>query len=289
MRWRLGAAPADAATPRRFRHGVASGDPHPTSVILWTRVTPTAAATPGSGRGPRVSVRWQVARDAGFRHVVKQGTLRHLAARDHTVKLEARGLRPATTYYYRFSYDGSRSRTGRTRTAPATTSSPRNLRFGIVSCANLQAGYFSAYRHLAGAPTWTRSSTSATTSTSTARASTATATTTATSAPHGPRTRWSRLADYRQRHAQYKTDPDLADLHARCRSSPPGTTTRSPTTSGRPGRRTTSPTRATTWPAAPGASRLRRVDAGADGDHGDRSRRRRPACSAGCGSARWPS
>ena len=66
--------PADAAAANRyFRHGVASGDPHPTSVILWTRLTPTPDATPGSGRGPRVAVRWQVARDRRFTEVVAQG------------------------------------------------------------------------------------------------------------------------------------------------------------------------------------------------------------------------
>ena len=54
-----------AARRRRrvFAHGVASGDPWPRAVVIWTRVTPTRAATPGSGRGPRITVRWEVARD----------------------------------------------------------------------------------------------------------------------------------------------------------------------------------------------------------------------------------
>ena len=107
-----------------FRHGVASGDPTPDRVVLWTRVTPTEAAQPGSGKGPRVTVRWQVARDARFTRVVDSGSVVTGPARDHTVKVDATGLRPGTTYYYRFSYDGQRSRVGRTRTAPAHDDGP---------------------------------------------------------------------------------------------------------------------------------------------------------------------
>ncbi|HSE71829.1 MAG TPA: alkaline phosphatase D family protein, partial [Nocardioidaceae bacterium] len=211
-----GAMPDPApAAGRYFRHGVASGDPHPTSVILWTRVTPTAAATPGSGEGPRVGVRWQVATDRRFADVVREGTFTTGPARDHTVKLEATGLRPGTTYFYRFLHRGEASRTGRTRTAPAAGSTPRNLRFGVVSCANLQAGWFSAYRHLArrddldavlhlgdyfyeyapgeyGAGNANRDV-----------------------RRHVPAREIVSLSDYRRRHAQYKQDPDLQALHAR--------------------------------------------------------------------------
>src|SRR6266540_5495494 len=52
-------ATSSASTPY-FLHGVASGDPLPTCVVLWTRVTPTPDALPGSGTGPVVTVRWQV-------------------------------------------------------------------------------------------------------------------------------------------------------------------------------------------------------------------------------------
>ena len=192
-----------------FKHGVASGDPHPTSVILWTRVTPTPEATPGSGKGPRVSVRWQVAKDRGFTEIVAKGSFATSAVRDHTVKLEAKGLRPRTTYYYRFLYKGVASRVGRTKTAPATHSNPRNLRFGVVSCANLPGGYFSAYRHLArrddldavlhlgdylyeyGAGEYGEVRKPV------------------------PAHEMVSLSDYRRRHAQYKQDPDLQALHAK--------------------------------------------------------------------------
>jgi alkaline phosphatase D len=197
-----------------FAHGVASGDPGPDSVVLWTRVTPTAAALPGSGRGPEVSVRWQVARDAAFTSVVRSGTVGTGPSRDHTVKLIVGGLRPATPYFYRFLFGGVHSRVGRTRTAPARGSLPSGLRFGVVSCSNLQAGYFSAYRHLAARDdldavlhlgdyvyeygpgeygygpddTDVRS--------------------------HEPPHEMLSLRDYRQRHAQYKSDADLQSLHA---------------------------------------------------------------------------
>ncbi|MBB6627176.1 alkaline phosphatase D family protein [Nocardioides sp. KIGAM211] len=216
------AAPAADALPhptavRRtpFRHGVASGDPLPHAVVLWTRVTPTDAATPGSGRGPRVTVRWEVATDRRFRHVVRRGDFTTGPSRDHTVKVDARGLEPATWYHYRFHLDGATSRVGRTRTAPAERSTPRHLRFGVVSCANWQAGWFSAYRGLAarddlhavvhlgdyvyeygpGEYGYGQSDEDIRT--------------------HEPRHEMVSLADYRQRHAQYKTDPDLQDLHAK--------------------------------------------------------------------------
>ena len=140
---------AEAATNRFFKHGVASGDPYPTSVVIWTRVTPTKRAVPGSGVGPRVVVKWELALDSRFRRVVKKGTFATGAGRDHTVKLAPTGLRPSTWYWYRFTYKGVRSRVGRTRTAPATTSAPPRVRLGVVSCSNLQAGWFASYRHLA--------------------------------------------------------------------------------------------------------------------------------------------
>src|SRR5437016_1836229 len=68
----LAATAADAGTSP-FRHGVASGDPLPDSVLLWTRVTPTDDALPGSGQGPAVTVAWQVARDPGFTRIAAGG------------------------------------------------------------------------------------------------------------------------------------------------------------------------------------------------------------------------
>ena len=198
-----------------FRHGIASGDPTPDAVLLWTRVTPTPESTPGSGQGPRVKVTWQVARDAGFRDVVRHGVVETAPWRDHTVKVDVDGLAPERWYFYRFRCAGVTSRTGRTRTAPAHDALPDHLRFGVVSCANWQAGWFSAYRGLAarddlhavlhlgdylyeyapGQYGYGQGEVDI--------------------RPHHPAREMVSLADYRQRHAQYKTDPDLQDAHAK--------------------------------------------------------------------------
>lgn len=211
-----GPASAAAAARRRvFRHGVASGDPLPHAVLLWTRVTPTAASTPGSGTGPRVEVRWEVATDAGFRRIVRRGAFQTGPGRDHTVKVDVTGLQPATWYFYRFRYGATTSPIGRTRTAPATDATPDHLRFGVVSCANLQAGWFAAYRGLAaredlhavvhlgdylyeyGPGQYGYGIDDEDIRT------------------HVPAHEMVSLADYRQRHAQYKQDPDLQALHAK--------------------------------------------------------------------------
>ena len=132
-----------------FVHGVASGDPIPDSVILWTRVTPTEEALPGSGVGPAVTVEWEVARDEGMRDVVKRGHAQATADHDHTVHVDPHGLEPDTVYFYRFLVDGASSPIGRTKTAPAANASPDKLTFGVASCANWESGFFSAYRDIA--------------------------------------------------------------------------------------------------------------------------------------------
>jgi alkaline phosphatase D len=191
-----------------FAHGVASGDPLPDSVLLWTRVTPTAASTPGSGTGPSVEVRWEVSTDAAFSCVVARGVTRTGPERDHTVKVTADGLHASTSYYYRFSCQGTVSPLGRTLTAPRHTAEVASLRFGVVSCSHWAVGYFAPYRFLAGRddiaavihlgdylyenaqlPTDVRPS----------------------EPPHELET----LADYRRRHAMHKTDEHVQLMHAR--------------------------------------------------------------------------
>lgn len=198
-----------------FLHGVASGDPLPDGVVLWTRVTPTQAATPGSRRGPAVVVTWEVAADRAFRRIVARGRRRTGPARDHTVHVDVRGLRPGRTYWFRFRALGRTSRIGRTRTAPRPTS-PRPVRFAVMSCANYDWGYFGAYRHIAarndldavlhlgdylyeygpGGPIGGGIGPA----------------TPRTAAP--PRECVS-LADYRVRHGHYRLDTDLQTMHAR--------------------------------------------------------------------------
>ena len=142
--------PSAAKGRRFFQHGVASGDPLPDAVLIWTRVTPNHRSKPGlrqgqAGQGPlggRQGPHVPPASSAGARS-------RPAPSRDHTVKVDVTGLEPETWYFYRFHFNAGTSRVGRTRTAPAANATPDHLRFGVVSCANWQAGYFSAYRGLA--------------------------------------------------------------------------------------------------------------------------------------------
>ncbi|MFE1379784.1 alkaline phosphatase D family protein [Streptomyces sp. NPDC058740] len=207
------ASPALAeATAPAFLHGVASGDPLPDGVLLWTRVTPSPDAVPGSGKGPDLDVSWELAEDRAFTRPVAAGTALATAAGDHTVKADVRGLRPATSYWFRFTAGGVASPTGRTRTAPAADSAAPGVRFGVVSCANWEAGYFSAYRHLAA-----RTDLDAVLHLGDYVYEYATG-----AYPdakyvvrrHEPAHEIVSLADYRVRHGKYKTDPDLQALHA---------------------------------------------------------------------------
>ncbi|MFE5795135.1 alkaline phosphatase D family protein [Streptomyces sp. NPDC056503] len=207
------AAPALADAPApAFLHGVASGDPLPDGVLLWTRVTPSPEAVPGSGLGADLRVDWEVAEDRSFARVVASGSATAGAAADHTVKADVRGLRPATTYFFRFTAGATVSATGRTRTAPAVDSAAPGVRFGVVSCANYEAGHFAAYRHLAaradldavlhlGDYIYEYASGVYPEAKDTVRT-------------HEPRHEIVSLADYRTRHGRYKTDPDLQALHA---------------------------------------------------------------------------
>ncbi|MGA8255449.1 MAG: alkaline phosphatase D family protein [Nocardioides sp.] len=131
-----------------FVHGVASGDPLPDAVVLWTRVTPNRQARPGSGRGPAVTVTWEVSPSPDFSRDVARGRSRATSRHDHTVHVDVTGLKAGTTYWYRFAAMGARSPVGRTRTAPAPDTNVA-VRLGVVSCANYDWGFFGAYRHLA--------------------------------------------------------------------------------------------------------------------------------------------
>ncbi|WP_151640707.1 alkaline phosphatase [Corynebacterium sp. 11A] len=196
-----------------FQHSVASGDPLPHAVIIWTRLTPTAEALPGSGLGPAVEVFWEVATDETFRHIVSTGVAHTSAERDHTISVDVTGLQPATEYYYRFTYREAHSPIGRTRTAPAAGAMDP-VRFAVCSCANYEAGYFRGYRHIAerddlefvlhlGDYTYEYETGGYTG-----------AFDTVVRRVQPPR-RTTSLQDFRIRQGHYKKDPDLAALHAR--------------------------------------------------------------------------
>ncbi|MEU9265226.1 alkaline phosphatase D family protein [Streptomyces sp. NPDC048251] len=207
------ALPARAAEAPVFLHGLASGDPLPDGVLLWTRVTPTAEAIPGSGLGPATEVSWVVATDKALTNVVAKGSTTASAATDHTVKADIRGLAPATDYWFRFSAGGTDSPVARTRTAPAADAAVPGLRFGVVSCANWEAGYFSSYRHLAARgdlDAWLHLG-DYIYEYGTGEYGTRGTVVRQTAPTHEILT----LADYRTRHGKYKTDPDLQALHAK--------------------------------------------------------------------------
>jgi alkaline phosphatase D len=122
-----------------FYHGVASGDPLPDRVIIWTRVTPEDSVA-------SVSVKWEIAEDENFSSIYKSDTLSTTALRDYTVKADVDALKPDHIYYYRFTALGKTSIIGRTKTAPVQAKD--SLKFAVVSCANYEWGYFNAYEKI---------------------------------------------------------------------------------------------------------------------------------------------
>jgi len=181
-----------------FEHGVASGDPLHDRVILWTRVTPASAKS-------NVPVTYVVATDPALRNVVQRGNVKTGSDRDYTVKVDVDHLQPGTTYYFQFKAEGRSSPVGRTRTLPTGTAG--RLRMAVVSCSNHAYGYFNVYARIAqradldlmvhlgdylyeyGAGQYGSVRT-----------------------PEPP-TEIITLGDYRQRHAQYKRDPDSQAAH----------------------------------------------------------------------------
>jgi alkaline phosphatase D len=206
----LSAAPA-MANPRPadyFTLGVGSGDPLPDGVVLWTRLAPDPLAADGTAGMPArvVPVRWEVAADERFRRVVRRGVEWATPELGHSVHAEVHGLRPGREYFYRFRVGSTLSPVGRTKTAPATWEAPA-MAFAFVSCQNYPTGHFTPYRHMLqddldlvvhlGDYIYEGAAAG-----SIGRA-------------HLPAAEIFSLADYRVRHAQYKTDPDLTAAHAR--------------------------------------------------------------------------
>jgi alkaline phosphatase D len=150
-----GTAAADELEPARlsedpFTLGVASGDPLPDSVALWTRLAPRPLDLDGGLPAGRVSVRWELAHDERFRRVVRRGHAWAHPEFNHAVHVDVRNLRPGSVYYYRFRAGDWISPTGRTRTAPGHGARVDALRFGLVSCQRYDQGHWTAFRHLAG-------------------------------------------------------------------------------------------------------------------------------------------
>lgn len=203
-----GAAPtvADAAGKVAFRHGVASGDPTQDRIVLWTRITPASD-------GGQVAYAWTLD-PADGKAGGKRGAGVTGPDRDYTVKVDVGGLEPGRAYVYSFTSGGVTSPKGHTHTLPAGPT--KDAVIATVSCALYPNGYFNAYRAIADLPrvdlvvhlgdyiyeyggpgSYGMDSP------------------VAHERRHAPDYEIQSLADYRTRHAQYKTDPDLQAAHAR--------------------------------------------------------------------------
>ncbi|WP_327269725.1 alkaline phosphatase D family protein [Streptomyces sp. NBC_01218] len=214
-----GTASAAELDPRRiaddpFTLGVASGDPLPDSLLLWTRLAPRPYETGGGLPAARVRVGWELAHDERFRRVVRRGTVTAHPEFAHSVRTEVRGLEAGRTFYYRFRTGGWTSETGRTRTAPDPHARNRAVRLAAVSCQAYHDGYFTAYRHLAAEDVDAVFHLGdylyeyAVTPTGGARAYTDRV------LPDLFDRETLTLDDYRSRYALYKSDPDLRAAHA---------------------------------------------------------------------------
>ncbi len=133
---------ADAATPI-FPQSVASGDPQPQGITLWTRVVPPQTDS--------IKAAFEISTDADFSTSVLRGIAETDESKDYTLKVRVNSehLQPFTTYYYRFIYKGTSSRTGRFKTLPASKSQVNQLRFAYINCQDYTNGYYNAYRFLA--------------------------------------------------------------------------------------------------------------------------------------------
>ena len=192
-----------------FLHGVASGDPLSDRVVIWTRVTPQ------TGSGP-IPVAYEVSDPEAPNAPAITGTTVASESRDFCVKVDVVGLKPGKVYNYKFKVmaeDGEvSSPQGRTKTTAPTGDAA--VRMGVISCSNWQFGYFNAYEALAQEDNldviihlgdylyeYGVDGYGAEVATTLGRI-------------HDPITEMVTLTDYRMRHAQYKTDPNLQAAHA---------------------------------------------------------------------------
>ncbi|BAZ33435.1 phosphodiesterase/alkaline phosphatase D [Cylindrospermum sp. NIES-4074] len=131
------------ATTSIFPQSVASGEPQPHGITLWTRVV---SPQPGL-----IQVGFEVSPDPEFKAIALRGVTQTDASKDYTLKanLNSPHLQPSTTYYYRFIYKGTASKTGRFKTLPASTTEVTRVRFAYTSCQDYTNGYYNVQRFLA--------------------------------------------------------------------------------------------------------------------------------------------
>ena len=135
------------------RQSLNGSAPRPDGFVLWTRLAPDPLsanpATPGGMTGGDVPVAYEIAGDEAMREIVRRGVADAEAAFAWSVHVDVSGLQPGRPYWYRFLCGDAASPVGRARTAIAAGAPVERMRFGFVSCANYENGYFAAYRHLA--------------------------------------------------------------------------------------------------------------------------------------------
>jgi alkaline phosphatase D len=201
--WPATARPKFAGYP--FTLGVASGDPVSDGFVIWTRLAPHPFERTIDEEA--VPIVWEVASDAQMKNVVQKGTALARRALAHAVHVEVRGLRPQRHFWYRFRIvGGDASPVGRAWTAPLAGTALEKLRFAFASCQHYEQGYFTPYSMMAkdepdlivhlgdyiyesswGEPVRRH---------------------------EGPEPKT--LEEYRDRHALYKTEPNLQAAHAAC-------------------------------------------------------------------------
>ena len=186
-----------------FTLGVASGDPKPQRIVLWTRLAPDPLGNGGMPSLP-AEVTWELGLDRKFAQVMRQGQAIAWAEHGHALHVRVGGLKPATRYFYRFRFGRYASRVGTFRTAPAENADVP-ARIGVVSCNRYEDGWFHAFRHLANEDLDLVLHTGDYIYTKVPR-------------PERPRAFEERecmtLDDYRRRYARYRLDGDLQRLHA---------------------------------------------------------------------------
>ncbi|OGB03917.1 MAG: phosphodiesterase [Burkholderiales bacterium RIFCSPLOWO2_12_FULL_64_99] len=193
-----------------FTLGVASGEPRPDSVVIWTRLAPKPLQADGGMPAQAVPVRWEVAADARFARVLQSGSAVADPAAAHSVHVEVKGLPTGRPCFYRFEAGGQRSPVGRTRTAPDPTERNTRMRVALASCQHYETGYYTVHREIAVSDVdlvlFVGDYIYGTQAKPYARVR---------RHPHVmPDLHRRTLADYRQHYAAYKLDPDLRACHA---------------------------------------------------------------------------
>lgn len=132
-----------------FTLGVASGDPLPDSVVLWTRLAPAPLEADGGMPDRQVAVQWEMATDEDMSNTVAKGSVKSEPEFAHSIHIDVKGLKSGAEYYYRFSAGSYQSTIGATKTAPAPDAEIDEFRFAFASCQSYSSGYYTAYQHMA--------------------------------------------------------------------------------------------------------------------------------------------